>query len=134
MPSDCPPVHINNRRKQRYLVLGVVKQIVKAVNTIQPGLGKWTHWGATTQVSTLHSPTSLHGVHEDSSQSSQSLHGLHEDSVRTPWGLQTVFPTVYIGSMWTLCGVLMDSMRTVAICVDSSWSPCRLCEDSMRTL
>ncbi|KIM82569.1 hypothetical protein PILCRDRAFT_70766 [Piloderma croceum F 1598] len=32
-----------------YPVLGVVKQIVKAVNSVEPGLGKWAHWGATTQ-------------------------------------------------------------------------------------
>lgn len=33
-----------------YPVLGVVKQIVNSVNKIEPGLGEWTHWGATTQV------------------------------------------------------------------------------------
>lgn len=33
-----------------YPVLGVVKQIVKRVNLIEPGLGEYTHWGATTQV------------------------------------------------------------------------------------
>jgi 3-carboxy-cis,cis-muconate cycloisomerase len=31
-------------------VLGVVKQIVQNVNNLQPGLGEWAHWGATTQV------------------------------------------------------------------------------------
>ncbi|KAG2050786.1 L-Aspartase-like protein [Suillus hirtellus] len=32
-----------------YPVLGVVKQIVQKVNSLQPGLGEWVHWGATTQ-------------------------------------------------------------------------------------
>ncbi|TFK54186.1 L-Aspartase-like protein [Heliocybe sulcata] len=32
-----------------YPVLGVVKQIVKKVNEVEPGLGEWAHWGATTQ-------------------------------------------------------------------------------------
>ncbi|THU76390.1 L-Aspartase-like protein [Dendrothele bispora CBS 962.96] len=32
-----------------YPVLGVVKQIVRMVNDVKPGLGEWTHWGATTQ-------------------------------------------------------------------------------------
>lgn len=32
-----------------YPVLGVVKQIVQKVNRLQPGLGEWAHWGATTQ-------------------------------------------------------------------------------------
>lgn len=32
-----------------YPVLGVVKQLVKHVNDIEPGLGEWAHWGATTQ-------------------------------------------------------------------------------------
>jgi 3-carboxy-cis,cis-muconate cycloisomerase len=32
-----------------YPVLGVVKQVVRMVNGIEPGLGEWTHWGATTQ-------------------------------------------------------------------------------------
>jgi 3-carboxy-cis,cis-muconate cycloisomerase len=35
-----------------YPVLGVVKQIVNAVNEVEPGLGEWAHWGATTQVGT----------------------------------------------------------------------------------
>ena len=33
-----------------YPVLGVVKQLVKAVNAVEAGLGEWAHWGATTQV------------------------------------------------------------------------------------
>lgn len=33
-----------------YPILGVVKQIVQKVNSLQPGLGEWVHWGATTQV------------------------------------------------------------------------------------
>jgi 3-carboxy-cis,cis-muconate cycloisomerase len=33
-----------------YPVLGVVKQIVQKVNALEPGLGEWAHWGATTQV------------------------------------------------------------------------------------
>lgn len=36
-----------------YPILPVVKQIVKKVNTVEAGLGEWTHWGATTQVSLL---------------------------------------------------------------------------------
>ena len=32
-----------------YPVLGVVKQLVAHVNGIEPGLGEWAHWGATTQ-------------------------------------------------------------------------------------
>ena len=32
-----------------YPILGVVKQLVKYVNGIEPGLGEWAHWGATTQ-------------------------------------------------------------------------------------
>ncbi len=32
-----------------YPVLGVVKQLVAHVNAIEPGLGEWAHWGATTQ-------------------------------------------------------------------------------------
>jgi 3-carboxy-cis,cis-muconate cycloisomerase len=32
-----------------YPVLGVVKQLVAQVNSIEPGLGEWAHWGATTQ-------------------------------------------------------------------------------------
>ena len=32
-----------------YPVLGLVKQLVKHVNEIEPGLGEWAHWGATTQ-------------------------------------------------------------------------------------
>ncbi|TFK41451.1 hypothetical protein BDQ12DRAFT_678016 [Crucibulum laeve] len=33
-----------------YPVLPVVKQLVKMVNAVEPGLGEWAHWGATTQV------------------------------------------------------------------------------------
>lgn len=32
-----------------YPVLGVVKQLVAHVNAVEPGLGEWAHWGATTQ-------------------------------------------------------------------------------------
>ena len=32
-----------------YPVLGLVKQLVKHVNGVEPGLGEWAHWGATTQ-------------------------------------------------------------------------------------
>ncbi|KAK7047877.1 hypothetical protein VNI00_006205 [Paramarasmius palmivorus] len=32
-----------------YPVLGVVKQLVGLVNKVEPGLGEWAHWGATTQ-------------------------------------------------------------------------------------
>lgn len=32
-----------------YPVLGVVQQLVKHVNGVEPGLGEWAHWGATTQ-------------------------------------------------------------------------------------
>ena len=32
-----------------YPVLPVIKQIVARVNQVEPGLGEWTHWGATTQ-------------------------------------------------------------------------------------
>lgn len=31
-----------------------MKQIVKAVNAVEPGLGEWAHWGATTQVCILY--------------------------------------------------------------------------------
>lgn len=34
-----------------YPVLPLVKQLVALVNKIEPGLGEWVHWGATTQVS-----------------------------------------------------------------------------------
>ena len=33
-----------------YSVLPVVKQLVRLVNEVEPGLGEWAHWGATTQV------------------------------------------------------------------------------------
>lgn len=33
-----------------YPVLGLVQQIVRQVNIKRPGLGEWTHYGATTQV------------------------------------------------------------------------------------
>ncbi|KAG6860286.1 hypothetical protein C0995_013197 [Termitomyces sp. Mi166 len=36
-------------RKIGYPVLPVVKQIVRMVNEVEPGLGEWAHWGATTQ-------------------------------------------------------------------------------------
>jgi len=32
-----------------YPVLPVVRQIVRMVNAVEPGLGEWVHWGATTQ-------------------------------------------------------------------------------------
>jgi 3-carboxy-cis,cis-muconate cycloisomerase len=32
-----------------YPVLGVVRQLVRHVDAIEPGLGEWAHWGATTQ-------------------------------------------------------------------------------------
>ncbi|KAK5174703.1 uncharacterized protein LTR77_001785 [Saxophila tyrrhenica] len=32
-----------------YPVLPVVQQLVAKVNEVEPGLGEWTHWGATTQ-------------------------------------------------------------------------------------
>ncbi|KIJ59902.1 hypothetical protein HYDPIDRAFT_118014 [Hydnomerulius pinastri MD-312] len=35
--------------KVGYPVLGLVKQIVRHVNAIKPGLGEWAHYGATTQ-------------------------------------------------------------------------------------
>lgn len=33
-----------------YPVLPLVKQLVSLVNNVEPGLGEWVHWGATTQV------------------------------------------------------------------------------------
>ncbi|KAG6896591.1 hypothetical protein C0992_007296 [Termitomyces sp. T32_za158] len=36
-------------RKIGYPVLPVVKQLVRLVNEVEPGLGEWAHWGATTQ-------------------------------------------------------------------------------------
>lgn len=33
-----------------YPILGTVKQLVKQINQVEPGLGEWIHWGATTQV------------------------------------------------------------------------------------
>jgi len=36
-----------------YPVLPAVKQLVRLVNAIEPGLGEWAHWGATTQVRVL---------------------------------------------------------------------------------
>jgi len=33
-----------------YPVLPLVWQIVRMVNAVEPGLGEWVHWGATTQV------------------------------------------------------------------------------------
>ena len=38
-----------------YPVLGVVKQLVGLVNKVEPGLGEWAHWGATTQVRIVYS-------------------------------------------------------------------------------
>jgi hypothetical protein len=35
-----------------YPVLPVVKQLVALVNSVESRLGEWSHWGATTQVST----------------------------------------------------------------------------------
>ena len=37
-------------RKIGYPVLPLVKQLVRMANNVQPGLGEWAHWGATTQV------------------------------------------------------------------------------------
>jgi 3-carboxy-cis,cis-muconate cycloisomerase len=34
-----------------YPVLPLVQQLVHMVNEVEPGLGEWAHWGATTQVS-----------------------------------------------------------------------------------
>ena len=34
-----------------YPVLPLVRQLVRMVNEVEPGLGEWAHWGATTQVS-----------------------------------------------------------------------------------
>ena len=36
-----------------YPVLPVVKQLVGKVNAVETGLGEWSHWGATTQVSSI---------------------------------------------------------------------------------
>lgn len=38
-----------------YPVLPVVRQIVQNLNEVEPGLGEWAHWGATTQVSSFSS-------------------------------------------------------------------------------
>ena len=50
---DIRNIDFDNLRKQTeligYPVLGVVKQLVAHVNAIEPGLGEWAHWGATTQ-------------------------------------------------------------------------------------
>lgn len=47
-------IDMNELRQQTeligYPVLGVVQQLVKQVNAVEPRLGEWTHWGATTQV------------------------------------------------------------------------------------
>ena len=34
-----------------YPVLPLIRQLVRMVNEVEPGLGEWAHWGATTQVS-----------------------------------------------------------------------------------
>ncbi|KAF8067749.1 L-Aspartase-like protein [Lyophyllum atratum] len=36
-------------RRIGYPILPVVKQLVRMVNEVEPGLGEWAHWGATTQ-------------------------------------------------------------------------------------
>lgn len=36
-------------RKTGYPVMPIVKQLVRMVNEVEPGLGEWVHWGATTQ-------------------------------------------------------------------------------------
>ncbi|KIV84571.1 3-carboxy-cis,cis-muconate cycloisomerase [Exophiala sideris] len=50
---DIRNVDFDDLRKQTeligYPVLGLVKQLVKHVNAIEPGLGEYAHWGATTQ-------------------------------------------------------------------------------------
>lgn len=50
---DVRNIDLEDLRQQTeligYPVLGVVKQLVKHVNEIEPGLGEWAHWGATTQ-------------------------------------------------------------------------------------
>ena len=50
---DIRNVDFDDLRKQTelvgYPVLGLVKQLVKHVNAIGPGLGEFAHWGATTQ-------------------------------------------------------------------------------------
>jgi 3-carboxy-cis,cis-muconate cycloisomerase len=33
-----------------YPVLPLVRQVVRMVNEVNPGMGEWAHWGATTQV------------------------------------------------------------------------------------
>ncbi|EXJ90427.1 3-carboxy-cis,cis-muconate cycloisomerase [Capronia coronata CBS 617.96] len=52
----CIDVHLIDFEELRrstevigYPVLGVVQQLVRYVNSIEPGLGEWAHWGATTQ-------------------------------------------------------------------------------------
>lgn len=56
-------------RRIGYPVLPVVKQIVRLVNEVEPGLGEWAHWGATTQVGSLNGlrnwniPEGLQGRH-----------------------------------------------------------------------
>ncbi|KIX02545.1 3-carboxy-cis,cis-muconate cycloisomerase [Rhinocladiella mackenziei CBS 650.93] len=50
---DIRNIDFDDLRRQTeligYPVLGVVKQLVQHVNAIEPGLGEWAHWGATTQ-------------------------------------------------------------------------------------
>src|ERR1700683_63940 len=72
---------------------------------------------AQSERSTLHSPTGFHGVHEDSVESTKNPHGLHEDSILH-------FLLVYMDSMETLCGLLMDSPWTPhGLSVDSKGLP-----------
>jgi len=51
---DVTGMDFEELRKQTeligYPVLGVVKQLVRSVNSVESGLGEWAHWGATTQV------------------------------------------------------------------------------------
>ncbi|KAF9260576.1 L-Aspartase-like protein [Marasmius fiardii PR-910] len=50
---DVDLIDMDELRKETkrigYSVLPVVKQLVRLVNQVEPGLGEWAHWGATTQ-------------------------------------------------------------------------------------
>ncbi|OAL35168.1 3-carboxy-cis,cis-muconate cycloisomerase [Fonsecaea nubica] len=50
---DIRNVDFHDLRQQTeligYPVLGLVRQLVSHINAIEPGLGEWAHWGATTQ-------------------------------------------------------------------------------------
>src|ERR1700691_5722304 len=85
-------------------------------------------------MSTLHSPTSLHGLHEDSVRTVRTLWTL--------WGLHDCISyslhRVHVDSMWTLYGVLMDSSWSPERFPQSSQSPQTMFhgfrEDSVRSL